>query len=93
MCEDHRRHLIGRAAVLKQCGQWQCLEVLAVSGPRESTDLGSVARGRVQGGGNVATAVTAVVPRPPCGNVGSDWPLRIGANRQCLRQCGGSTWR
>jgi len=30
MREDHRRHLIGRAAVLKQCGQWQCLEVLAV---------------------------------------------------------------
>jgi hypothetical protein len=29
----------------------------------------------------------------PCGSVGSDWPLRIEANRQCLRQCGGSTWR
>ena len=43
--------------------------------------------------GSVATAVPAVVPRPPCGSVGSDWPLRIGASRQCLRQCGGSTWR
>jgi hypothetical protein len=43
--------------------------------------------------GSVATAVPAVVPRPPCGSVGSDWPLRVEANRQCLRQCGGSTWR
>jgi len=35
----------------------------------------------------------AVLHPRPCGSVGSDWSLRIGANRQCLWQCGGSTWQ
>jgi hypothetical protein len=68
---DHRRHLIGRAAVLRQCGQWQCLEVF----------------------GSVRDRGSQQILWTPCGSVGSDWSLRIMANRQCLWQCGGSTWQ
>jgi hypothetical protein len=52
--------LIGRAAVLWQCGQWQCLKVLAVSGPEGVNRFCGL-----------HAAVSAVIGRSESGAIGS----------------------